>query len=223
RASAGSPPQSPRRAAAARSFWSNGRRSAAVTPRGRTRPSPLPGRGGSARPGSTMMRSGSRPTSPRAASRRTRRRGSGAWRANPPGSSSGPPAREHGGGSLVAALTRVVSRHHRIRLRAGIEATELLRENGAVTGVGVKPDRRGAPTIAGRVLLAGGGFVAEDELIARHCPAVSGLPAGGAPLATGDGLRFAVAARARTRGLGGCEVTALYALPAHLEVPTVLL
>jgi fumarate reductase flavoprotein subunit len=130
---------------------------------------------------------------------------------------------EHGGASLVAALTRVVSRHHRIRLRAGIEATELLRENGAVTGVGVKPDRRGAPTIAGRVLLACGGFVADDELIAQHCPAVSGLPAGGAPLATGDGLRFAVAARARTRGLGGCEVTALYALPAHLEVPTVLL
>jgi succinate dehydrogenase/fumarate reductase flavoprotein subunit len=130
---------------------------------------------------------------------------------------------EHGGASLVAALTRVVSRHHRIRLRAGIEATHLLREDAAVTGVGVRPDRRGAPTIAGRVLLACGGFVANDELIAEHCPAVSGLPVGGAPLAMGDGLRFAAAAGASTRGLDGCEVTALYALPGQLEVPTVLL
>jgi fumarate reductase flavoprotein subunit len=130
---------------------------------------------------------------------------------------------EHGGASLVAALTRVVSRHHRIRLRAGIEATSLLRDDAAVSGVAVKPDRRGSPTIAGRVLLACGGFVANDELIAEHCPAVSELPVGGAPLATGDGLRFATAAGAATRGLDGCEVTALYALPAHLEVPIMLL
>src|SRR4030095_11622328 len=39
----------------------------------------------------------------------------------------------------------------------------------------------------------------------------------------GDGLRFATAAGASTRGLDGCEVTALYALPGQLEVPTVLL
>ncbi len=130
---------------------------------------------------------------------------------------------EHGGTSLVAALTRVVSRHHRIRLRAGIEATHLLRDDGGVTGVGVKPDRRGAPTVAGRVLLACGGFVANDELIAEHCPAVGGLPVGGAPLATGDGLKFATEAGARAQALGGCEVTPLYALPAQLEVPTLLL
>ena len=76
---------------------------------------------------------------------------------------------EQGGASLVAALGRVVSRHHRIRLRPGTEVTDLLRENGAVTGVAVKPDRRGAPTIAGRVLLACGGFVADDALVTQHC------------------------------------------------------
>jgi fumarate reductase flavoprotein subunit len=130
---------------------------------------------------------------------------------------------EHGGASLVAALVRVVSRHHRIRVRAGIEATHLLRQDGVVAGVAVKPDRRGAPTIAGCVLLACGGFVANDELIGQHCPAVGGLPVGGGALATGDGLRLAVDAGARTGGLDRCEVTALYALPAQLEVPTVLL
>ncbi len=146
----------------------------------------------------------------------------------PPGVGGPGPARlhavaEHGGASLVAALNRVVSRHHRIRLRAGVEATQLLRDDGAVTGVGVKPDRRGGPTIAGRVLLACGGFVADDGLIAEHCPAVAVLPVGGPLLATGDGLRFATAAGARTRGLDGCEVTALFALPAQLEVPPAML
>jgi fumarate reductase flavoprotein subunit len=37
--------------------------------------------------------------------------------------------------------------------------------------------------------------------------------------ATGDGLRFAAAAAAQTRALDRCEVTALFALPAQLEVP----
>lgn len=146
----------------------------------------------------------------------------------PPGVGGPGPGRlhavaEHGGASLVAALARVVARHHRIRLRSAIEATQLLRDDGGVTGVGVKPDRRGSPTIAGRVLLACGGFVADDELIAQHSPPVVGLPVGGPLLATGDGLRFATAAGARTRGLDGCEVTALFALPAQLEVPTALL
>src|SRR5262249_7704542 len=77
---------------------------------------------------------------------------------------------DQGGASLVAALGRVVSRHHRIRLRTGTEVTELLRDGDAVTGVAVKPDRRGAPTIAGRVLLACGGFIADDALVMEHCP-----------------------------------------------------
>ena len=113
----------------------------------------------------------------------------------------------------------MVSRHHRIRLRAGTEVTQLLHDDGGVTGVGVKPDRRGSPTIAGRVLLACGGFVADDELIGEHCPEATGLPVLGAPQATGDGLRLASGAGAQTRDLQRCEVTALFALPAQLEVP----
>jgi fumarate reductase flavoprotein subunit len=130
---------------------------------------------------------------------------------------------EHGGASLVSTLARVVSRHHRIRLRTGVEATQLLREDAGVVGIGVKPDRRGAAAITGRTLLACGGFAANDELIDRHCPAVSGLPVGGPPLATGDGLGFATAAGAAARGLDACEVTPLFALPAQLEVPASVL
>ncbi len=129
---------------------------------------------------------------------------------------------EHGGASLIAALARVVSRHHRIRVRAGTEVTEFLRDDAGVTGVAVKPDRRGAPTVAGRVLLACGGFVADDARIAEHCPAAADLPVAGMPLATGDGLRLATGAGARTRDLDRCEVTAFLALPAQLEVPASL-
>jgi fumarate reductase flavoprotein subunit len=126
---------------------------------------------------------------------------------------------EQGGASLVAALGRVVSRHHRIRMRPGTEVTDLLRENGSVTGVAVKPDRRGAPTIAGRVLLACGGFIAEDGLVTQHCGGASALPLLGPPSATGDGLRLAAQVGAATRDLERCVVTALFALPAQLEVP----
>jgi len=129
---------------------------------------------------------------------------------------------EQGGASLVAALGRVVSRHHRIRVRTGTEVTELLRDGDAVTGVAVKPDRRGAPTIAGRVLLACGGFIADDALVTEHCPGASALPLLGPASATGDGLRLATQVGARTRDLERCEVTALFALPAQLAVPPAL-
>jgi fumarate reductase flavoprotein subunit len=139
-----------------------------------------------------------------------------------------PPARlhacaEHGGSSLVAALARVVGRHHRIKARLGTEATGLLRDEAGVTGVTVKPDRRGGPTVTGRVLLACGGFAGSDELIAEHCAGAAGLPVGGPALATGDGLRFALAAGARATGLEQCAVSALFALPAQLAVPAALL
>jgi succinate dehydrogenase/fumarate reductase flavoprotein subunit len=130
---------------------------------------------------------------------------------------------EHGGASLVAALGRVVGRHHRIRVRTATEVTQLLHDDGGVTGVAVKPDRRGSPTIAGRVLLACGGFVAEDSLVGQHCPEAASLPLLAAPYATGDGLRLASAVGAQPRGLDRCEVTALFALPAQLEVPPTML
>ena len=126
---------------------------------------------------------------------------------------------QQGGASLVAALGRVVSRHHRIRVRPGTEVTDLLRENGSVTGVAVKPDRRGAPTIAGRVLLSCGGFVADDALVTQHCGGAAALPLLGPTSATGDGLRLAAQVGAGTRDLERCAVTALFALPAQLEVP----
>ncbi|MCW5889597.1 MAG: FAD-binding protein [bacterium] len=128
-----------------------------------------------------------------------------------------------GGADLVAALVRVVTRHHRLRVRLGAEVLDLERgDDGSVRGVVLKPERRGAPALHGRVLLACGGFAADDAAIAAHCPAVAALPYLGPDGARGDGLRLARAAGAATRGLDACEIAPFLSLPGRLTVPPAL-
>lgn len=127
-----------------------------------------------------------------------------------------------GGADLVAALARVAGRHHRVRVRLGAEALELERDDGGVRGVVLKPERRGAPVVHGRVLLACGGFAADDTSVAAHCPAVATLPYLGPDGARGDGLRLARTAGAAVRGLDACEVAPFVSLPGRLAVPPAL-
>ena len=60
---------------------------------------------------------------------------------------------QHGGASLVAALGRVVSRHHRIRLRTGTEVTQLVDDVAAtradLEGEGVRFLVQGIADVAG--------------------------------------------------------------------------
>jgi fumarate reductase flavoprotein subunit len=127
---------------------------------------------------------------------------------------------ERGGASLVADLTRAASRHSHVAIRPGAVVERLVRdEGGAVRGLAVRADRRGAShALGGHVLLATGGFVASDELVTQHCPDVAGLPFAGPALATGDGLRLGLEAGAQTRRLGACLVTPFLAMPAQLAV-----
>jgi fumarate reductase flavoprotein subunit len=127
-----------------------------------------------------------------------------------------------GGADVVAALARVVTRHHRVKVRVGAEVQGLLRDDGTVRGVQLKPERRGAPAVHGRVLLACGGFAADDAAVAEHCPAVASLPYLGPEGARGDGLRLARDAGAATRGLDRCEVAPFLSLPGRLPVPAAL-
>src|SRR5690242_3736393 len=127
---------------------------------------------------------------------------------------------ERGGAGLVADLARAAGRHARVAVRTGAAVGRLvIDETGAVRGVAVRGDRRGVShAIAGRVLLACGGFVGEQALVAEHCPAIADLPYHGAATATGEALRFGREARAATRRLGGCLVTPFLATPAGLVV-----
>src|SRR5207237_8140692 len=97
---------------------------------------------------------------------------------------------ERGGASLSADLARAASRHSHVSVRTATLAELLVRDDpGAVRGVSVRGERRGAgQALGGRVLLACGGFAGDGALVAEHCPAVPPLPfQGGAP-ATGEGL-----------------------------------
>lgn len=132
---------------------------------------------------------------------------------------------ERGGARLIAELARAATRHSRVSVRTGAPVERIVRdESGAVRGVGVRGDRRGAVhALGGRVLLASGGFAADEALVKAHCPAVAELPYAGGPGATGDTLRLAGDVGAATRRLGGCLVTPFLATPSQLVVSTPLL
>ena len=127
---------------------------------------------------------------------------------------------DQGGASLLAALARAASRHTRVGVRPGLVAERLVRDDaGRVTGLAVRPERRGAgQTLAGPVLLACGGFAASDALVAAHCPAAAGLPYFGWPGSVGEALRLAAEAGAQTRHLDACLVTPFLAMPGALAV-----
>ena len=126
---------------------------------------------------------------------------------------------ERGGAALVADLVRAVTHHSRVSIRTGTAVERLVRdESGTVRAVAVRGDRRGVhQNIAGRVLLACGGFAASDELIAAHLPDLADLPFRGSA-ATGEGLRLGLEVGAHTRRLGACLVTPFLAMPGELAV-----
>jgi len=132
---------------------------------------------------------------------------------------------ERGGARLIAELVRAATRHSRVSIRTGAPVERIVRdESGAVRGVGVRGDRRGAvQALGGRVLVASGGFAADEALVRQHCPAVADLPYAGGPGATGDTLRLAGDVGAATRRLDSCLVTPFLATPGQLVVSAPLL
>lgn len=131
---------------------------------------------------------------------------------------------EGSGQGLVAGLTRSAGRSNRVAVRTGIQVERLLRdERGAVSGVGARSGRRVEQTIAGPVLLACGGFVADDALVAEHCPDAAALPRSGWAGAVGEGLRFGQTVGAQLRRMRAFLATPLSALPGDLAVTAPLI
>jgi fumarate reductase flavoprotein subunit len=127
---------------------------------------------------------------------------------------------ERGGASLVTDLARAASRHSKVSVRTGTHAERLLRdEAGGVRGVQVRAERRGAgQELLGSVLLACGGFAADDARVGEHCPAVAALPYLGFAGAIGEALRLGAEVGARADHLGACRVTPFLATPGELVV-----
>ncbi len=78
-----------------------------------------------------------------------------------------------------------------IPLFAGLKVTELTTENGRVTGVKATTGKQSGPLTADAVVLAAGGFGANQELLAKYRPDLEGLKTTNQPGATGDGIKLA--------------------------------
>jgi fumarate reductase flavoprotein subunit len=131
---------------------------------------------------------------------------------------------EQGGAGLVAALTRLVERHPRIRVRFAVEAASLVVDGeGRVTGVDLARHRRSDPPgMDGPVILACGGYAGSDALLQEHSPGIADLPALSCESATGGGLALARSVGARVERLDAMAVTPLLAIPANLTVDPLL-
>lgn len=103
------------------------------------------------------------------------------------------------GEGLVSTLSAEALRHH-ARIRTGTAAVQLLRDarTGRVTGAVVEEEGV-RETVRARlgVLLAAGGFAANDALVARFAPRFVGLTHNNAPGATGEMLLVAEALGAK--------------------------
>lgn len=94
------------------------------------------------------------------------------------------------GAFLVTELLKQVQKAG-IPLFAGLKVTELTTENGRVTGVKATTGKQSGPLTADAVVLAAGGFGANQELLAKYRPDLEGLKTTNQPGATGDGIKLA--------------------------------
>ena len=120
-------------------------------------------------------------------------------------------SRESGklGQVIVAALQNEVEKNG-VDIRVGNAATELVMENGAVAGVKVKNDA-GEYTIRSKaVILASGGFGADNEMVAQYQPSLKGYNFSCSVGAKGDGHRMAAAVGAQLGNMEHVRVNFTY-------------
>lgn len=93
-----------------------------------------------------------------------------------------------------------------ISLLYNTEATELIVEDGAVTGVKATGDGVRYTINAKAVVLATGGFGANLEMCAAYSPDLAGFVTTNSPCATGDGIKMAEAVGAATVDMGQIQI-----------------
>ena len=110
---------------------------------------------------------------------------------------------------IVAALENETEKCG-VDIRVGNAATELVMENGAVAGVKVKNDAGEYTIKAKAVILASGGFGADNEMVAKYQPSLAGYDHSCTVGAKGDGHKMAVAAGAQLGNMEHIRVNFTY-------------
>ncbi len=109
------------------------------------------------------------------------------------------------GAYLVPILTKNVEELG-IQILFNTPATELILDNGAVTGVKAASKDTSYQIMAKAVVIATGGFGANVELCASYRPDLAGFVTTNAPGATGDGIQLGIAAGAATVDLDQIQI-----------------
>lgn len=94
------------------------------------------------------------------------------------------------GGFLVQSLLKLVQKAH-IPIFTNVKVTDLIVENGKVDGIKARFSDQKIVIAAGAVLLATGGFAANQKLLVKYRPDLKGYKTTNQPGATGDGIILA--------------------------------
>lgn len=127
------------------------------------------------------------------------------------GGSSSTASRETGkmGQVITSALMAEIEKQG-VDIRVGNRATEILMENGVVSGVKVSNDAGEYTITASAVILATGGFGADNEMVSEYVPSLKGYANSCSIGASGDGQDMAVAVGGQLGNMEAVRVNFTY-------------
>jgi flavocytochrome c len=129
------------------------------------------------------------------------------------------------GQALIDHILHYAAKQRTITVRLGAPVLQLWSDsNGAVMGAQVKLPKKAATNVrCGTVILASDGFGANTEMVAQHCPAISGAVYAGVATNTGDALRWGLDLAAGAEHLDAFHAHPIVAVGSNYVLPSALL
>ncbi len=130
----------------------------------------------------------------------------------------------HGGEDLLGLLHRRLD-DHGVDVMLGCKLTDIFTdETGAVSGLTIaQPDGSSEEFGCGALVLACGGFAANEEMVAKHMPELAHARYNGHEGCNGDGIRLGAKLGAAVGDMGSYQGYAMLTDPQGISVPPVAL
>jgi fumarate reductase flavoprotein subunit len=133
-----------------------------------------------------------------------------------------PPDRQ--GSTIINALLEAVKVETKIDFKLRTAVSQLLVENGKVTGVKISDSEDQTRTVRSRfVILAASGFSANSDLVARYIPELAKAPYYGTPFANGEAIVWGHELGAAVENMGAYQAHSSIAHPNMMLVTTYLI